>query len=65
MSRAVAKVLLLAAALALSSLGASAEMVWNRGNSGDLYLSLAGSFEAFASAGGTPERSVFGWFAEL
>src|SRR6476469_6093479 len=35
MHRAVAKALLLAAALALSSLTASAEMVWNRGNSGD------------------------------
>src|SRR4029077_18243922 len=35
MFRAVARVLLFAAALALSSLAASAEMVWNRGNSGD------------------------------
>src|SRR6266542_2143197 len=35
MNRAVAKALLVAAALALSCLGASAESVWNRGNSAD------------------------------
>src|SRR5882724_4311688 len=35
MSRAVARALFVAAMLALSSVAASAEMVWNRGNSAD------------------------------